>query len=139
MDNMSSSLSIDLDHEVVTRLDSAAALARTTSAALAASLVDEGLRSMTFPRIVFRDGPSGRRAGVASGPDVWELVSASRATDIAEDVAVLARQLSLSAAAVQEALVYYDAFSSEIDAEIADNENAAQAGLAEFRVRQSRA
>lgn len=27
------------------------------------------------PGIVFRDGPSGRRAGTAAGPDVWAVVS----------------------------------------------------------------
>lgn len=30
------------------------------------------------PGIVFRDGPSGRRAGLAAGPDVWEVVGLLR-------------------------------------------------------------
>jgi hypothetical protein len=34
------------------------------------------------PGIVFRDGPTGRRAGLAAGPDVWEVVSALRSTGL---------------------------------------------------------
>jgi hypothetical protein len=30
--------------------------------------------------IVFRDGPMGRRAGLAAGPDVWEVIAAMRST-----------------------------------------------------------
>ena len=33
--------------------------------------IDEGLRMEAHPGIVFRNGPSGRRAGLAAGPDVW--------------------------------------------------------------------
>ena len=39
--------------------------------------IDEGLRMEAHPGIVFRNGPSGRRAGLAAGPDVWEVVWAS--------------------------------------------------------------
>lgn len=38
--------------------------------------IDESLRVGTHLGIVFRDGPMGRRAGVAAGPDVWEIVAA---------------------------------------------------------------
>lgn len=30
------------------------------------------------PRIVFRDGPAGRRAGLVGGPDVWEVIDVIR-------------------------------------------------------------
>jgi hypothetical protein len=39
-------------------------------------LVDEGLRMIDHPGVVFRDGPTGRRAGLVAGPDVWEVVRA---------------------------------------------------------------
>jgi hypothetical protein len=39
-------------------------------------LVDEALRMSEHPGIVFRPGPTGRRAGLAGGPDVWEVVRA---------------------------------------------------------------
>ncbi len=30
------------------------------------------------PGVVFRDGPTGRRAGLAAGPDVWEIIALPR-------------------------------------------------------------
>jgi hypothetical protein len=39
-----------------------------------ARLVDEGVRMEEHLGIVFRDGPTGRRAGLAGGPDVWEVI-----------------------------------------------------------------
>ena len=38
----------------------------------------EGDRAESHPGIVFRAGPSGRRAGLAGGPDVWEVCWAAR-------------------------------------------------------------
>ncbi|MGH9294895.1 MAG: hypothetical protein ACRD0B_06145, partial [Acidimicrobiales bacterium] len=38
--------------------------------------VREGLACAEHPGIVFKPGPSGRRAALAGGPDVWEIVSA---------------------------------------------------------------
>src|SRR5215213_8675166 len=39
---------------------------------------EEGDRAESHPGIVFRSGPSGRRAGLAGGPDVWEICFAVR-------------------------------------------------------------
>lgn len=33
------------------------------------------------PGVVFKDGPSGRRAAIAFGPDVWEIVKVLRELD----------------------------------------------------------
>ena len=35
---------------------------------------EEGARRDEHPLITFRDGPTGRRAGLVGGPDVWEVV-----------------------------------------------------------------
>lgn len=53
-----------------------------TRSAVAARYVDEGLRMEEYPAIVFRDGPAGRRATVAGGPDVWEVVAAVHARPV---------------------------------------------------------
>lgn len=34
---------------------------------------EEGARRDERPLITFRDGPTGRRAGLVGGPDVWEV------------------------------------------------------------------
>ena len=47
---------------------------RVPKTTFAERYVEEGLRMDAHPGIVFRDGPAGRRAGLASGPDVWEVI-----------------------------------------------------------------
>ena len=80
------------------------------------------------PGIVFRDGPSGRRAALASGPDVWEVietVKGSGATD--EDaIAKAAAWANLSPAQVRVAVRYYGDFRDEIDSRIQGNHDAAE-------------
>lgn len=132
-------LSIRFDAELLERLRSRAALRGTTPSGLAQRLVDEGLRVQEHPGIVFRDGPSGRRAALVAGPDVWEIVSAVRSSGAEDEkraVAVTAREMSLSTAQVQVAVGYYGSFPDEIDAQVADNERAAAEGLAAWRARQ---
>lgn len=89
--------------------------------------------------MVFRDGPSGRRAALVAGPDVWEVVAAIRAVGSADEdeaVALAAADLSLPAAWVRLALDYYGEFPDEVDSQIADNETAAIAAHAAFQARQ---
>src|ERR1700733_13836761 len=47
-------------------------------------LVDEALRMSEHPGIMFRPGPTGRRAALAGGPDVWEVVRAVKSARTAE-------------------------------------------------------
>ena len=42
------------------------------------------------PGIVFRDGTAGRRAGLAGGPDVWEVIGALRSTGLEGNEAIQA-------------------------------------------------
>jgi hypothetical protein len=95
-------------------------------------LIDEGLRMEAHPGIVFREGPTGRRAGLAGGPDVWEVVSLLLGLRgrIEGRVAKAADQLGLTAAGVRAASRYYAEFSDEIDGQIAANEEAADRDLA---------
>lgn len=124
----SSPLSIRFDDELLARLRRRAASRDTTASGLAQRLVDEGLRSQDFPGIVFRDGPTGRRAALAVGPDVWEIASALRDVDEKGEAAIegVAAEFSLTPSAVRLALSYYGAFSHEIDAEVAENDSAAE-------------
>ena len=98
-----------------------------SSSSLAEELIDEGLRSRRHPLVVFRDGPTGRRAGLVGGPDVSEAVAGivggdvpvTERVDRAVEVFALRRQL------VEAALGYYAEFTEEIDAEIEANAVAA--------------
>src|SRR6202021_4157244 len=47
-------------------------------------LVDEALRMVEHPGVIFRPGPTGRRAALAGGPDVWEVIRAIKSAHAAE-------------------------------------------------------
>lgn len=95
-------------------------------------LIDEGLRMAAHPGIIFREGPTGRRAALVAGPDVWEIVLLLRGLRGAVErrVARSAEQLGLTVGEVRAASRYYAEFPDEIDGEIAANEEAADRELA---------
>lgn len=80
---------------------------------------EEGDRAESHPGIVFRSGPAGRRAGLAAGPDVWEICFAARQLGGGKQVAErLAEQLSLTPDRVGVALRYAAEFPDEIETRI---------------------
>ena len=72
------------------------------------------------PGVVFKNGPSGRRAALAFGPDVWEVVKVLRELDERGEQAVgaAAELLGFPGAKVRVAMHYYAGYPEEIDAEI---------------------
>lgn len=117
---------------VYERLKRRAAQGRGSISAVGERLIDEGLRMEAHPGIVFRDGPSGRRAGLAVGPDVWEIAGLLRGLrgSVEQRVDKAAAQLSLTKGQVRAASRYYAEFSEEIDAELAANDEVADYELA---------
>ena len=105
---------------------------------MAQRLVDEGLRMADHPGVLFKDGPAGRRAALAAGPDVWEVIRFLREVDERGDDAVLAATevLNLPPSRVQASTRYYAAYPMEIDAEIAAAETASKAAEAAWRPEQ---
>jgi hypothetical protein len=114
------------------RLKQQAARRSESVSGMGERLIDEGLRMENHPGIVFRTGPTGRRAALASGPDVWEVVALLRGLggSIERRVAKAATQLGLVAAQVRAASRYYAEFTDEVDEEMAANEDAADRELA---------
>lgn len=126
--HMSEVVSVRFPAVVVHRLREVAAAGSESVSGLAQRLVDEGLRMANHPGIVFRSGPSGRRAALAAGPDIWEVVALIRSLDQRGDEAVreATRWLALSERQVRIALGYYGEFPQEVDGEIEANERAAE-------------
>lgn len=91
-----------------------------SAAALAQQLVDEGLRQDRHPGIAFRGGPSGRRAGLPRGPDVWEIVSVLRRLGARGDEAVIeaAEWLNQDPREIRLAVAYYADYPAEVDARL---------------------
>jgi hypothetical protein len=124
---MSAPLSIRFDEGILDRLRQRAAKSYgATPSGLAQRLVDEGLRQLEHPGVVFRDGPSGRRAALALGPDVWEAIRVLREVDERGEPAIdaAADLLQLTPTQVRVALRYYTDFGPEIDAELAEADTA---------------
>lgn len=106
-----------LARSVVERLEKRGARSGTNRSRLAERYIDEGMRMEDHPGVVFRDGPAGRRAGLAGGPDVWEVIAAVRASGLEGAAALEAAAAGgdLTAAQVQTAVRYYAEYRSEVD------------------------
>jgi hypothetical protein len=124
--------------EVLDQLKAEAGARHVSSSALAEELIEEGLRSRRHPLVIFRDGPTGRRAALVSGPDVWEVIGGVVGGDVPTDVRIerAIEMFGLSAQQVNAALDYYASFTAEIDDEIAANLKAADEAEAAWRRRQ---
>jgi hypothetical protein len=118
---------VRFDISVAERLASFVAANPGMSLSSAANrLVDEALRTTEHPGIVFRPGPTGRRAGLAGGPDVWEVVRAVRSArttepDLAEEdlLSLIADNTGTQLRLVSIAVRYWASYPDEINAEIA--------------------
>jgi hypothetical protein len=120
--------SFRLPEELLEQLESAGRASGTSVTALVTTILDEGLKTRSFPGIAYRDGASGRRAGLVGGPDVWELVRDLRHTPGRgmKRIETLAEQVGLSAAQVRLATDFYAEFPDDIDRLIEADEQAAR-------------
>lgn len=94
---------------------------------MANRFVDEALRMDEHPGVLFRDGRTGRRAVLAGGPDVREVIRAvrsARATepelDAPDIVALVATNAGVAARLIDIAIRYWSSYPDEIDAWIVD-------------------
>lgn len=136
---MTAPLSIRFDPVILERLKRRAAhLPGATPSGLAQRLVDEGLRQAEHPGVEFKEGPSGRRAALTLGPDVWEVVRVLREVDERGETAIdaAAELLHLTPARIRVAMRYYGDYPAEIDAEIAEADAASESAENAWRAEQ---
>jgi uncharacterized protein (DUF433 family) len=126
--------SIRMSEQTLARLGVGARRRGEAKARTAERLIDEGLRMEDHPGIVFRDGPAGRRAALAGGPDVWEIVETLKGTGLTGEQAVTATAGwgALTHAQVHTAVRYYADFREEVDERIAHNTQEADRQRAAF-------
>lgn len=115
---MSVNVSVRLDDHLAERL-------RLRSRAEGESLSDrlrryaeEGVRRDEHPMIIFRDGPSGRRAGLVGGSDVWEVAMWVDDLTSVDPAAELAAEGVANRAQIDAALAYRSVYPEEIQARI---------------------
>lgn len=123
---------------VLTRLERRSRELGEPKSRVAERLIDEGLRMEEFPGVVFRSGPSGRRAALLDGPDVWEVIAdlnRARRLRHVDPIKAVVRGGAVSEPQARLAAAYYHRYPDEIDVQIERNENfqtAAEEGLARF-------
>jgi hypothetical protein len=116
---MSVNVSVRLDDRLAERLRLRARAAGESLSDRLRRYAEEGARRDEHPLITFRDGPTGRRAGLVGGPDVWEVTmwfddlagEADAAAALADDGIVTRPQ-------IDAALRYRAAYPDEIAARI---------------------
>jgi uncharacterized protein (DUF433 family) len=120
--------SIRMSERTLTRLDMGARRRGEAKARTAERLIDEGLRMEDHPGIVFRDGPTGRRAALAGGPDVWEVIETLQGTGLSgeEAIAATVEWGNLTAVQVRAAVHYYADYRGEVDERILFNRQEAE-------------
>ena len=116
---MTVNISVRLDEALADRLRLRARAAGETLSDRLRRYAEEGARRDEHPMITFRDGPTGRRAGLIGGPDVWEV--AMWLDDLATEpdpIGALAEESALRRPQIDAALRYRAAYPAEIEARI---------------------
>ena len=117
--NMSENVSVRLVEVLVGRIRLRARAAGETLSDRLRRYAEEGVRRDEHPLVTFRDGPTGRRAGLVGGPDVWEL--AMWVADLSAEpdpVKALSAESGLPRHQIEAALRYQAAYPEEITARI---------------------
>jgi len=89
-----------------TRLAARAARESISATALLDQLIVEGIDQLDYPGIVFRGPGHDRRATLAGGPDVWEVIARLRELDGAEKerIRVLSNESDLHPRLIRRAI-----------------------------------
>lgn len=105
---MAASTSFRISETAKTILAERAATEGTSATALLDRLIVEGVTQLDYPGIIFRGHAYDRRAALAAGPDVWEIVSRLQELDGAQEhrINVLAEESGLHPRLIRLALDY---------------------------------
>jgi hypothetical protein len=112
------SFSARFSADVIDKLEAHSNRLGESKARVAERLIDEGLRVEEFPGIIFRSGPAGRRAGIAGGPDVWEVVrdlKRAAAEGAKDPITAVTLVTGLDRSKVELAAAYYAAHPQDVD------------------------
>jgi hypothetical protein len=116
---MSVNVSVRLDDRLAERLRLRARAAGESLSDRLRRYAEEGARRDEHPLITFRDGPTGRRAGLVGGPDVWEVAMwLDDLDEEADPAAVLAGEGTVSRPQIDATVRYRASYPDEIAARI---------------------
>ncbi|HEX5188493.1 MAG TPA: hypothetical protein VFW16_03070 [Streptosporangiaceae bacterium] len=105
---MAASTSFRISRAARTRLAARAALEGISATALLDRLIVEGTDQLDYPGVIFRGPANDRRAALAAGPDVWEVVARLQELDGSQEqrVSLLSKESDLHPRLIRIALDY---------------------------------
>ncbi|MFI9503057.1 hypothetical protein [Nocardia sp. NPDC052566] len=123
------STSFRLSDTASRRLAERAAREGMSSTALLNRLIREGVDQLEHPGIVFRGPVGDRRAALAAGPEVWEIVARLQELEgpVERRIAALSAQSDLHSCKIKIAVAYAREHGSEIGERIGRNREATEA------------
>ncbi len=136
---MAASTSFRISDTARARLASRAAREGSTATALLDQLIVEGIDQRDYPGIVFRGPAHDRRAALAAGPDVWEVIARLQELDGTEEqrISVLAAESDLHPRLLRIALDYAAEHLDQIRARIDRNRSMAERSRSASRQREA--
>lgn len=125
---MAASTSFRISDTARTRLAARAAREGTTATALLDQLIIEGIDQIDYPGIVFRGPAHDRRAALAAGPDVWEVIARLQELPGGEEkrISLLSAESDLHPRLIRIALDYAAEHPGEVRERIAHNRGMAE-------------
>jgi len=136
---VAASTSFRISDDARTRLASRAAREGMTATALLDQLIIEGTGQLDYPGIIFRGPAHDRRAALAAGPDVWEVVARLQELEGGEEhrISLLAAESDLHPRLIRLALDYAAEHAGEIRERIGNNRDMAERSRRMARQRES--
>jgi hypothetical protein len=125
---MAASTSFRISDTARARLASRAASEGVTATALLDRLIVEGVDQFDYPGIIFRGPAHDRRAALAAGPDVWEVIARLQELAGSEEqrIGLLAEESDLHPRLIRIALDYAAGHPDEVRERIDRNRAAAE-------------
>ena len=131
-------LAITLGGDTLDRLDEHGCEEGESREEAAARLVEEGLRMVKHPGVVFQPGAMGRRASLSDGPDVWQVAYIFRDEPLDSDKSILdaisdtCAVMDLDYGQAETAVRYYIEYRDEVDDLMRLNDEESERGYAEW-------
>jgi len=136
---VATSTSFRISDTAKTRLTSRAAREGMTATALLDQLIIEGIDQLDYPGIIFRGPAHDRRAALAAGPDVWEVIARLQDLDGAEEqrISLLSAESDLHPRLIRIALDYAAEHPDEVQGRIDRNRAMAERSHSMARQREA--
>ncbi|MGH3276665.1 MAG: hypothetical protein ACRDNZ_20345 [Streptosporangiaceae bacterium] len=125
---MATSTSFRISDTARSRLAARAGREGATATALLDQLIVEGVDQRDYPGVIFRGPAHDRRAALAGGPDVWEVIARLQELDGGEEarISLLAAESELHPRLIRLALDYAAEHPDEIRERISRNRSDAE-------------